>query len=83
MNKHTHTERTNKFLMAGFLALILLSSIPFASALETETISRRDLLISLGEGLTTDAQITYPSVGKGPFPGILLIPGGGAAGMDE
>ena len=69
--------------MIGFLALVLISSIPFASASKTEIISRRDLLIDLGDGLTTDAQLTYPSVGKGPFPGILLIPGGGAPDMDE
>jgi len=76
-------ERTYKVLMTGYLAIILLSSITSASALETETISRRDLMIDLGGGLTTDAQLTYPAVGDGPFPGVLLIPGGGAPDMDE
>jgi pimeloyl-ACP methyl ester carboxylesterase len=69
--------------MTGFLALMLLSSITPASALETETISRRDLVIDLGDGLTTEAQLTFPAVGDGPFPGVLLIPGGGAPDMDE
>jgi pimeloyl-ACP methyl ester carboxylesterase len=69
--------------MAGFLAIILLSSITSASASKTETISRRDLVIDLGDGLATDAQLTYPSVGEGPFPGVLLIPGGGTPDMDE
>ena len=69
--------------MTGFLALMLLSSIIPASALETETISRRDLVIELGDGLTTEAQLTFPAVGDGPFPGVLLIPGGGAPDMDE
>jgi dienelactone hydrolase len=69
--------------MTGFLVLILLSSITPASALETETISRRDLVINLGDGLTTEAQLTFPAVGDGPFPGVLLIPGGGAPDMDE
>ena len=76
-------ERTYKVLRICFLALMLLSSITPASALETETISRRDLVIDLGDGLITDAQLTYPSVGDGPFPGVLLIPGGGAPDMDE
>ena len=69
--------------MAGFLAIIFLSSITSALASKFETISRRDLVIDLGDGLTTDAQLTYPSVGEGPFPGVLLIPGGGTPDMDE
>ncbi len=40
-------ERTYKVLLTGFLALMLLSSNTPASALETETISRRDLVIDL------------------------------------
>ena len=76
-------ERTHKVLMTGVLVIMLLSSIIFASAIETETIIRRDLVIDLGDGLSTDAQLTYPAVGDGPFPGVLLIPGGGAPDMDE
>ncbi len=76
-------ERTYEVLMTGFLVFMLLSSITSASALETETISRRDLVIDLGDGLTTEAQLTFPAVGEGPFPGVLLIPGGGAPDMDE
>ncbi len=77
------TERIYKALMTGFIAMMLLSSMRPASALETETISRRNLLIDLGDGLTTEAQLTFPAVGDGPFPGVLLIPGGGAPDMDE
>jgi pimeloyl-ACP methyl ester carboxylesterase len=76
-------ERTYKILITGFLAIMLLSSITPASALETETISRRDLVIDLGDGMATEAQLTFPAVGDGPFPGVLLIPGGGAPDMDE
>ncbi|MEE8354805.1 MAG: hypothetical protein V3S09_03175, partial [Candidatus Bathyarchaeia archaeon] len=76
-------ERTCKALMTGFLALMLLSSIIPASALVTETISRRDLVIDMGDGWTTEAQLAFPAVGDGPFPGVLLIPGGGAPDMDE
>ena len=35
-------------------------------------------MIDLGTGLKTNAQLTYPAVGKGPFPGVLLISGSGA-----
>ena len=50
---------------------------------EEETIARRDLVINLGDGVTTDAQLTLPSVGEGPFPGVLLVHGSGNTDMDE
>src|SRR5215831_12898575 len=43
-----------------------------------QTIKYRNLVIDLGNGVKTKAQLTYPVVGKGPFPGILLIHGSGA-----
>jgi uncharacterized protein len=43
-----------------------------------QTIKFRNLIIDLGNGLKTNAQLTYPAVGNGPFPGILLISGSGA-----
>jgi len=43
-----------------------------------QTIKHRNLVIDLGNGVKTKAQLTYPAVGKGPFPGILLISGSGA-----
>jgi uncharacterized protein len=43
-----------------------------------QTIKYRNLVIDLGNGLKTNAQLTYPAVGKGPFPGVLLIQGAGA-----
>lgn len=46
------------------------------------TIKHRNLVIDLGNGLKTNAQLTIPAAGKGPFPGVLLIPGGGAADMN-
>ena len=70
-------------LLTGLLVVALLSSFPSAAALDMETISRRDLVIDLGDGLTTDAQLTYPSVGEGPFPGVLLVHGSGNTDMDE
>src|SRR5215469_16727049 len=43
-----------------------------------QTIKYRNLVIDLGNGLKTKAQLTYPAVGKGPFPRVLLIHGSGA-----
>src|SRR5690606_31712206 len=33
-------------------------------------------------GVSTNAQISYPATGKGPFPGVLLVPGSGATDMN-
>ena len=51
--------------------------------LNLQTIKYRNLVIDLGNGLKTNAQLTYPAVSKGPFPGVLLIPGSGVADKNE
>ncbi|UCH57286.1 MAG: alpha/beta fold hydrolase [Candidatus Bathyarchaeota archaeon] len=76
-------RHTKNALFAGFLVILLLSSFPQASCLKEEAFKRRDLAIDLGGGLTTDAQLTLPSVGDGPFPGVLLVHGSGNTDMDE
>jgi uncharacterized protein len=43
-----------------------------------QTIKYRNLVTDLGNGVKTNAQLTYPAVGKGPFAGVLLIAGTGA-----
>jgi uncharacterized protein len=48
-----------------------------------ETVKHRDLTIDLGNGLKTNAQLTIPAVGEGPFPGVLLIHGSGANDLNE
>ena len=68
--------------LVGFLLMMTFFSFPSARALNQETVSRRDLVIDLGEGLTTDAQLTFPVVGDGPFPGVLIIHGSGSTDMD-
>jgi predicted esterase len=40
-------------------------------------------MIDLGNGVKTNAQLTIPAVGNGPFPGVLLIHGSGAVDMNE
>ena len=46
------------------------------------TTKYRDLVIDLGNGIKTNAQLTIPAVGNGPFPGVLLITGSGAEDMN-
>jgi pimeloyl-ACP methyl ester carboxylesterase len=40
-------------------------------------------VIDLGNGVRTNAQLTIPAVGNGPFPGVLLVAGSGAVDMNE
>jgi uncharacterized protein len=47
-----------------------------------ETVKYRDLVIDLGNGIQTNAQLTIPAVGNGPFPGVLLVAGSGAIDMN-
>src|SRR5215212_8300839 len=48
-----------------------------------QTVKYRDLVIDLGNGVKTNAQLTIPAVGNGPFPGVLLVAGSGAIDMNE
>ncbi len=73
-----------------FLSLSILSSA-FNISLISETLAQsdiqvikyRNLTLDLGNGVTTKAQLSYPAIGKGPFPGVLLIHGSGALDMNE
>jgi hypothetical protein len=38
--------------------------------------------MDLGNGVKTNAQLTYPAVGKRLFPGVLLVPDAGPADMN-
>jgi uncharacterized protein len=48
-----------------------------------QTVKDRDLVIDLGNGIQTNAQLTIPAVGDGPFPGVLLVAGSGVVDMNE
>jgi uncharacterized protein len=50
---------------------------------DLETKKYRNMVIDLGNGLKTNAQMTIPAIGNGPFPGVLLVPGSGAIDMNE
>lgn len=40
------------------------------------------MVIDLGNGVKTNAQLTIPAVGNGPYPGVLLVHGSGAMDMN-
>ena len=46
-----------------------------------ETVKHRNLTIDLGNGLKTNAQLTVPAVGKGPFPGVIFSGPAGAGSV--
>jgi uncharacterized protein len=70
--------------LIGILGLSCLSTSIFKQQNQAlaqqyiQTIKHRNLVIDLGNGLKTNAQLTLPAFGKGPFPGVLLIQGAGA-----
>jgi len=76
------------FLMA-ILILSCLSTIIFnqrnndaIAQQDVKTIKHRNLVIDLGNGVKTNAQLTFPAIGEGPFPSVLLVPGAGPADMN-
>jgi pimeloyl-ACP methyl ester carboxylesterase len=77
-------------LVAAMFSSSILSNPTFNNYLTSalaqpfiETVKYRDLIIDLGNGVTTNAQLTLPAVGDGPFPGVLLVHGSGATDMNE
>jgi uncharacterized protein len=80
---------SNGLFLIGILGLSLLSVSIFKqqnvvmAQQYIKTIKYRNLVINLGDGVKTNAQLTYPAVGKGPFPGVLLIHGSGAHDKNE
>jgi hypothetical protein len=62
--------------LIGILGLPCLSSSIFKQQDQVlaqqyiQTIKYRNLVIDLGNGVKTNAQLTYRAVGKGPFPGV-------------
>ncbi len=77
-------EKMKKIAFVSFsliVFLIVLQALPNAGA--QEVTAHRDLVIDLGNGLKTEAQLTLPVVGDGPFPGVLLIQGSGPIDMNE
>jgi hypothetical protein len=77
------TEASTGLILIVILVLSCLSTSIFKqqdqalAQQSVQTTKSRNLAIDLGNGLKTNAQLTYPAIGKGPFPGILLFQGSG------
>jgi hypothetical protein len=78
-----------ELFLIGILGLSCLSNSIFKqqdhalAQQNIQTVKYRDLVIDLGNGVKTNAQLTLPAEGDGPFPAVLLIPGSGAVDMNE
>ena len=72
-----------RLLKSSLLLLMVISNCIEIQGQSFEPIKRINLVIELEQGINTDAQITFPSMGDGPFPCVLLVPGGGVTDMDE
>ncbi|MGC2685679.1 MAG: hypothetical protein WA323_27800 [Candidatus Nitrosopolaris sp.] len=83
------TMMLSGLLLIGILGLSCLSISTFKQqnqALAQQyipTIKYRNVVIDLRNGVKTNAQLTYPAVGKGPFPAVLLVHGTGPTDMNE
>ena len=58
-------------------------SLPIYAQQDLQLTESKNLQIELDDNLTTNAKLTFPVVGQGPYPGILLITGSGAEDMNE
>ena len=81
-----------RMLLIGTVAAVALYSISLAMSgnnltilaqQDLQTKKYRNMVIDLGDGVKTKAQLTLPAVGNGPFPGVLLIHGSGNHDMNE
>jgi len=76
------SQDNKRRIITLLLIIIITTQIPTTQAGIT-SIKRTEIEINLGEGIKTNAQITTPNVGDGPYPIVLLVPGGGLTDMDE
>jgi uncharacterized protein len=69
------------FVIFTLLAAVLFGGIASAQDMP-DTVAVRDLEIDLGDDFVTQAQLTYPADGEGPFPTVILVHGSGPYDMD-
>jgi uncharacterized protein len=72
------------FICSAFYLLLYGAVIGIANAQsDLQTTKYRNMVMDLGNGLETNARLNLPSVGDGPFPAVLLVPGSGPVDMNE
>jgi alpha-beta hydrolase superfamily lysophospholipase len=70
-------------ITAYSISLFTPLSLPVYAQPDVQLVKSKNLQIKLDDNLSTNAQLTFPVVGQGPYPGILLITGSGAEDMNE
>jgi hypothetical protein len=70
-------------ITAYSISLFTPLSSPVYGQPDVQLVKSKNLQIKLDDNLSTNAQLTFPVVGQGPYPGILLITGSGAEDMNE
>jgi uncharacterized protein len=70
-------------ILPPYFSSIIFSQQKAAAQQYLQTIKYRNLVIDLGNGVKTSAQLSLPATGNGPFPAVLLVPGSGALDMNE
>ena len=82
------SDRNRKKLGIQYLSILIIAVFSLALSASVvhaqpyvETVKHRYLTIDLGNGLKTNAQLTIPAIGKGPFPGVIIFPGAGAGSV--
>ena len=88
MIRTVSSDKDSKKLDIQYLSILLIAVFSLALSASVvhaqpyvETLKHKNLTIDLGNGLKTNAQLTIPTVGKGPFPGVLIFPGSGAGSV--
>src|SRR3954449_5647918 len=81
-----NSDKNRKKLGIQYLSILIIAVFSLALSASVvhaqpyvETVKHRNLTIDLGNGLTTNAQLTIPAIGKGPFPGVIIFPGADAS----
>ena len=79
-------------IVATILSLCAISFLVYGSSAaslivyaqsDLQTTKYRNMVIDLGNGVKTNARLNLPSLGDGPFPAVLLVPGSGPIDMNE
>lgn len=67
------------------LYLLIYNIVPTVAHAQQDLppIKHRNLVLDFSQGVKTNAQLTYPVIGNGSFPAVLLISGSGAEDMNE
>jgi pimeloyl-ACP methyl ester carboxylesterase len=69
--------------ISSVLLLFCVTVLAVHAQSDLQTTKYRNMVIDLGDGLKTNARLNLPSIGDGPFPAVLLVPGSGPVDMNE